>query len=78
MSNTGCDVNLVPYEMGIQINIPKELSDVDCNVRTPLFLYVFMCLEWNQFNITAVIIDLLYQPWVIDGDDCGATRVMNE
>jgi hypothetical protein len=41
------------------------------------FIYLW---GWSgtKSTIIAAIIGLLYQPWVIDGDDCGAASGMNE
>jgi hypothetical protein len=45
--------------------------------RKPFFVYPWACNE-IEFTITASFIDLLFQPWMIDGDDSGAISGMNE
>jgi hypothetical protein len=37
-----------------------------------------MRLELNQVHLLWPFIGLLHQPWMIDGDDCGAISGMNE
>jgi hypothetical protein len=48
--------------------------------RYIIYYFLFMYgagLEPSQLLLRSFI-GLLYQPWMIDGDDCGAFSIMNE
>jgi hypothetical protein len=47
-----------------------------------MFLCQYVCIYGVGMEPSSLLlqplIDPLYQPWLIDGDDCGAVSVMNE